>query len=81
MGLNKNREPLCPYRKTANGKGSIHCRSYKVAPSECETCGWNPKVEAERKELLRSGKVKTFLIRDVKELNRLFGSWNHRKED
>ncbi len=39
--------------------------------SHCDDCGWNPKVEEERKQKLRSGKVKSFLKLNKKELDAL----------
>ena len=44
----------CKYR----GGGIVCSMGYL---DNCETCGWNPTVEAERKKKLRSGEVKTYL--------------------
>lgn len=44
----------CKYR----GGGIVCSMGYL---DNCETCGWNPAVEAERKKNLRSGKIKSYL--------------------
>ena len=52
--------PPCKYRL------GIECGNWG---DECERCGWNPTVEAERIAKLKSGDVKTYLTIDLKTLN------------
>ena len=48
----------CPYRK------AMVC----YESEECKKCGWNPEVEAERLEKLKSGEVKSYLHINLKLL-------------
>ena len=50
--------PSCKFRT------GIECGS-----DECDKCGWNPIVEAEREQKLRNGAVKSYLKIDLGKLN------------
>lgn len=47
----------------------------------CDSCGWNPLVEAEREQLIRSGEVKGYLKFDLENLTNRIESMqkNNRK--
>ena len=47
---------MCRFRKT----GVICARLHR----NCEQCGWNPSIEAEREWLLKKGYMKTYLVID-----------------